>query len=218
MRRVKVIDLGITKYSDALVFQEDLLLKRISGRTEDTLIITEHYPVITLGRQFSEENILDPEYFKNKGIDILKTGRGGKITYHAPGQIVLYPVIDLRGKKKDVSSYIDFLEKTVTESLKQVGVQARRDNRRGIWVQNKKIAFIGIGIKQWVTYHGVSINVNNDIDPFLRINPCGESDIKVTSLKEALGHEVDIEKAKEILAKQFEKDLVREYGVETVNS
>ena len=218
MRRVKVIDLGITKYSDALVFQEDLLLKRISGRTEDTLVITEHYPVITLGRQFSEENILDPEYFKNKGIDILKTGRGGKITYHAPGQIVLYPVIDLRGKKKDVSSYIDFLEKTVTESLKQIGVQARRDNRRGIWVQNKKIAFIGIGIKQWVTYHGVSININNDIDPFLRINPCGESNIKVTSLKEELGHEADIEKTKEILAKRFEEDLVREYGVETVNS
>ena len=202
-----VVDLGLTTYNDALSTQLDLLDKRIKGEIPDTLLVTEHFPVVTLGRT-AEENSIERAYFRKENIPVLMTNRGGKNTFHSPGQIILYPIVDLRGIKKDVSFYIDFLEGTVANSLRILGVPAKRNiSRRGVWVEEKKIAFFGVAFKRWVSFHGVSVNVNNDLTPFSRMAPCGESDIKVTSVKKITGRVTDLAESKEIFARQFIKDM-----------
>ncbi len=208
---MKILDLGLTRYREALKVQEDLLHKRIAGLEDDCLIVTEHRAVVTFGRLTGENNVLDKRYFEDRCVDFEYTSRGGNVTYHSPGQVLLYPIVDLEDKKKDVSFYIDFLEKTVSNSLNVLGVSAERGERRGVWVGGKKIAFTGVGFKKWVTYHGVSVNINNDIDAFLKINPCGEKDILVTSAKEVLGKELDMARVKNIFIEQFIKDFKEEY-------
>ena len=207
-----VLDLGLMGYAEALAVQEKILADRIGGRVPDTLIMVEHHPVITLGRLSLENSILDRSFFENKGIDIVETRRGGKITYHAPGQLVLYPIIDLRDKKRDVSFYIDVLERSVATSLRGIGVPALAGGpRRGVWARGKKIAFIGIGLKSWVTYHGVAVNINNDISPFEKIDPCGESDIRVTSAEVCAGRKIDMREAKDVFIAGFARHLEKEY-------
>ncbi|MFH1797814.1 MAG: lipoyl(octanoyl) transferase LipB [Candidatus Omnitrophota bacterium] len=209
---VEIRDLGIVDYKDALDVQTDILRKCLEKKVLDTLIVVEHNPVLTLGRSNKETGIVDRGFFNKRNIPIISTGRGGEITYHSPGQIVLYPIIDLREKKRDISLYIDFLEKTISNSLNSMGVEAeRRAAKRGVWVQNKKIGFIGIGVKNWVTFHGAAVNINNDITPFSHINPCGERDIKVISAKECAGYEIDMREAKRIFADQFIVDFIKEY-------
>ena len=208
---MEVLDLATIEYEEALKIQEDLLHKRIKGEVQDTLIMAEHYPVISLGRIGRRENILNESFFAREATDIISSKRGGEITYHAPGQLVVYPVIDLSQKKKDIAFYIDFLEKVAVEALKKLGVPAKRSQRRGVWAGDKKIAFIGIAVKRWVTFHGIAINVNCDITPFSHINPCGESDIRVTSMKEELGREIQMTEVKDIFAREFEEKLELEY-------
>jgi lipoate-protein ligase B len=209
---VDICDLGTVKYEDALHVQADLLQKRIENEIPDTLIVAEHTPVVTLGRTAEENNIIDKGFFDRNGIPVVSSGRGGKVTYHAPGQLVLYPVVGLGEKKRDIVFYIDFLEKTTARGLNRLGVPAGRINgKRGVWLRDKKIAFIGIAVKRWVTYHGVAININNDITPFARMHPCGESDIRVISAKEWLGRKIDMRLAKKVFAGQVEEDLAGEY-------
>jgi lipoate-protein ligase B len=203
-----VRDLGIAGYEDVLYLQEKLVRGRIEGKIPDTLIIVEHQPVVTLGRVAKKESVIDRSFFDARSIPVIETSRGGKITYHAPGQIVLYPIIDLREKKKDVTFYIDFLEKVAVKSLARFGVPAARDEkRRGVWARGKKIAFIGVAFKRWIAYHGVSVNINNDLEPFLRMHPCGEPDIRVTSAKEILKRELDLAEVKKVVAEQFAREL-----------
>jgi lipoate-protein ligase B len=208
-----VIDLGLKEYMEALAVQQDVLLKRIERRVPDTLLIVEHYPVITMGRSSLDNTVLDRRFFDEKGIEIIRTRRGGAITYHAPGQLVFYPVVDLRDKKRDISLYIDMIEKAVTSAFVSLGVPAScGGGRRGVWVEEKKIAFIGISLKNWVTYHGVSVNINNDIVPFEKIDPCGEAGIRVTSARIFLGKELDMSEAKNVFADAFTRVLEQEYS------
>ncbi len=201
-------DLGTVRYEDALRVQTELLEERIAGKVPDMLIIAEHDPVVTLGRTAEESSIIDRGFFEKENIPIIPSGRGGKVTYHALGQLVLYPIVDLAGKKRDISFYIDFLERTVAKGLNCLGVPAGRiSGKRGVWVRDEKIAFIGIAVKRWITFHGVAININNDIAPFSRMHPCGESGIRVTSAKIELGREIDMTAAKGIFADRFERDL-----------
>jgi len=210
---MEIRDLGICGYDDALRFQTVMLRERIEKEAPDTLIMVEHEPVVTLGRVAEENSIVDRSFFEKRGISVVQSGRGGNITYHAPGQLVLYPVVDLREKKRDIAFYIDFLEKTVAKSLCRLGISAERiSEKRGVWVSGKKIAFIGIAVKQWVTYHGAAVNINNDIAPFSAMYPCGEKDIEVTSASRYLGHELDMGEVKKIFAEQFEEDLRSEYA------
>lgn len=207
-------DLGLVSYAEALREQESILKQVIEGTREDTLILVEHPPVITFGRISEEKNIKDEDFFRNEKAEIIHTGRGGKITYHSPGQLVLYPIIDLSEKKKDISCYIDFLEKTVTNSLVEIGVPAERlDQRRGVWLKGKKIAFIGIALKKWVTYHGVAVNINNSTIPFSRFNVCGESDIQAFSAYEYLGRKLNMDKVKDVFAERFCRDMEIEYDI-----
>lgn len=206
-------DLGVIDYKDALDFQDSFLRKRLKREISDTLIILEHNPVLTLGRLSSRDDICDKGFFNKNNIHVILTTRGGKVTYHSPGQLILYPIIDLRDKKKDIGSYIDFLEKTIVNSLRCIGVEAKRQSsRRGVWVWGKKIAFIGIGVKRWVTFHGASININNDVMPFSRINPCGEKGIEVISVKECIGRDIDMPEVKKIFVNRFIKDFNKEYS------
>lgn len=212
---MEVIEMGTTPYLKALEVQNDLLEKRIDGEIPDTLLVLEHAPVVTLGRLAGEESALDRSYFQRNEIPVVRTVRGGRNTYHAPGQLVLYPMIDLGRKRKNIALYIDFLERTVAASLEALGVPAEENlERRGVWVGGKKIAFIGIAVKKWVTYHGISININNGLEPFRRMHPCGESDICVTSASEVLGRTLDMSDVRKIFIEQFLSSFEKEYTLE----
>ena len=207
-QRVAVLDLGRIGYQEALEAQHGVLDKRINGNTPDTIIFLEHYPVVTLGRLSTEDSILDRNYIKEHNIPVIHTSRGGKITYHGPGQLVIYPVIDISARNKDVSAHIDLLERAVSKGLNRLGIPAcRLNNIRGVWVEERKIAFTGVSFKRWVSYHGIAININNDTSPFSAIDPCGEKDIKVTSAKEILGKELDMDRVKQVFAEEFTKEL-----------
>lgn len=203
-----ILDLGIVGYEEALKVQRDLLHKRIAGSVPDTLIMLEHEPVVTLGRIDDGKGMIDRSFFEDNKIPVISAGRGGQITCHMPGQLVIYPVIDLAGKKKDVSFYIDRLEEAASIALEQLGVPAVcNGERRGVWVGGYKIAFIGIAVKRWVTYHGIAVNINNDLESFRHMHPCGESDIRVTSAREQLGRVLDMAEVKKVFADGFREIL-----------
>ena len=210
---LEIRDFGRQHYSDAVSIQEDLLDKRINNQIPDTLVVFEHHPVITLGR-ISDKNssFRDHSFFVDQEIPVIHTRRGGEITYHSPGQLILYPIIDLKNIRPDIKSYIDFLEMTIAHSLNLFGIHAGKNgNKRGVWVKDEKIAFIGVAFKKWVTFHGAAININNDVSPFSFINPCGEKDIKVTSVKKIAKKEYDLEKAKKIFTENFVKDYENKF-------
>lgn len=202
---MRIIDLGLTNFSEADDFQRDCRDRVARLEWGNTLIISEHRPVITIGRKGSWENILrSREFLLSKGIGVFAIDRGGDVTYHGPGQIVAYPVFRLENEARDIYNFLRYLEEVGAYFLSQYGLQAAlKPGLRGLWIKDKKIASIGIGIKKWVTYHGMAINVNNDVGPFLFIRPCGIEGVEIASLKEILGREIDIEDAKNKLKLSF---------------
>ena len=170
------------KYEDALDAMETRLLEIEQNKSCDLIWVLEHEDVYTAGTSFKESEILD------KSINVLKTNRGGKITYHGPGQLICYFVIDLKKKKKDIRYLISAIEKTIINTLKSYNIETFADKENiGIWFNNnnqiKKIAAIGIRVSKWIAYHGFSININNDLKKYNAIVPCGIKDKGVTSLK-----------------------------------
>ena len=171
------------KYEDALVFMEKRLSEISKNNINDLIWILEHEEVYTAGTSYSEKEILD------KSIKIIKTNRGGKITYHGPGQLICYFVIDLRKEKKDIRKFISLIEKTIIETLEFYNIKTFADKENiGIWHNNnneiKKVAAIGVRVSKWIAYHGFSININNDLKKYDAIIPCGIKDKGVTNLKE----------------------------------
>ena len=170
------------KYDDAIKFLEERLVDIINNKKSDLLWILEHEEIYTAGTSYKENEIL------NKDIDLIKTNRGGKITYHGPGQLICYFAIDLKKRNKDIRKFITLLEKTIIESLSEFNVKSFGDPKNiGIWVNDnnniKKVAAIGLRISKWVAYHGFAININNDLTKYHNIIPCGISDKGVTNLK-----------------------------------
>ena len=170
------------KYEDALVFMEERLSEISKNNIDDLIWILEHEEVYTAGTSYSEKEILD------KSIKIIKTNRGGKITYHGPGQLICYFVIDLRKEKKDIRKFISLIEKTIIETLEFFNIKTFADKENiGIWHNNnneiKKVAAIGVRVSKWIAYHGFSININNDLKKYDAIIPCGIKDKGVTNLK-----------------------------------
>jgi lipoate-protein ligase B len=203
---IKVIDAGIVSYEESIRIQEDLLEKRIAGLSGDTVLFLENYPVLTLGRSASLSDIRNRDFFDSLGIKVVDTARGGGITYHAPGQLLVYPIIKLDPPLRDISAYIDLLEELTAVSLLELGVDAYRDvSRRGVWSKGKKIAFTGVKFKKWVTSHGVAVNINNDIFPFEMIDPCGDPGIKAISARKVKGDKLDMRKVKEVFGGNFSK-------------
>lgn len=200
-----MLDLGLKDYQQCWVFQERLVKRRIYSQMEDSLILVEHFPVITLGRQGKEEDILaSPEFLRQKKISLFRINRGGRVTFHGPGQLVAYPILDLSLDQKDIHQYIRNLEKVVIKSLGKLGIEGRSiSGCTGVWVGKKKIASIGIGVKRWITYHGLSLNVNIDLSYFSLINPCGLYENDMTSLAEILGPEVKMDSVKNLFVNSF---------------
>ncbi len=185
--------LGAVPYADGLALQAELVARRQGGEVADTLLLLEHPPVITLGRNARRENLLLTEdALRARGIELHETGRGGDVTYHGLGQLVAYPILDLSPDRQDVHRYVRDLEEVMVRTCADFGVAAGRiAGLTGAWVGNEKVGAIGVRIARWVTSHGLALNVTTDLATFGLIVPCGIRDHGVTSLARLLGRPVD---------------------------
>ena len=205
------LDWGRTAYGDAWQRQEELVVRRNAGEIGDTLVLTEHEPVYTLGvRKGADQHLIwDEAELARRGIAVCKTNRGGDITYHGPGQIVGYPIINLAARK-DLHAYLRLLEQVMINTVGTFGLAAaRREGKTGIWLGTRKIAAIGVAVKKWTTYHGFALNVDADLAPFGGIVPCGITDGTVTSIAAELGRAPSSEEVKRVLALEFSTLLPR---------
>lgn len=201
----ETLDWGRTSYRDAWERQKERLLKRQNDLVPDALIFTEHDPVFTLGvRRGAEAHLVwSPQQTSRHGIEVVRTNRGGDITYHGPGQLVGYPIVSLL-ETRDLHAYLRLLEQVLIETTHAFGLDAsRREGKTGIWVGKRKVAAIGVSVKKWVTCHGFAININNDLTPFSGIVPCGIEDGTVTSLQKELGFSPELKEVKTLLAETF---------------
>lgn len=204
-RVLQVTNLGRQGYAEAYARQKELVSRRIAGEIPDTLLLVEHPHVFTIGRGGSREHLLvSQETLAAEGIEVYEIDRGGDITYHGPGQIVGYPLLDLKEHGKDVHRAIHMYEEALIGVLAEFGVVGERDPRYpGVWVDGAKIAAIGIGIRRWVTFHGFAFNINPDLRFFQMIVPCGITDKPVTSLAAVLGRPVTPAEVKPRVAQHF---------------
>ncbi len=200
--------LGVMPYADALALQKELVEERRHGRIGDVLLLVEHPHVLTLGVRGDggRSHILaSDEALAARGVDVLETGRGGDITYHGPGQIVGYPIIDLKPDRCDVHRYVRDLEEVLIRVAAEYDLAGERvQGLTGVWVRGEKIAAIGVRIARWITSHGFALNVTTDLDYFNLIVPCGIADRGVTSLGTLLGRPVD--------RREVEDHVVRHFG------
>jgi len=187
MRTLTVVVAGTVGYGPALAWQNELYRRRVAGETEDVMLLLEHPHVYTLGRRFAAEHLLlSREALAQRGIEVFECDRGGSITYHGPGQLVGYPVLDLRDP--DVIAYLRSLEETLIRAVRSFGVAAdRRERLTGVWVGEEKLASIGVNVSRGVTKHGFALNVTTDLSYFAGMVPCGIPAVKVTSLERLLG-------------------------------
>lgn len=205
--KLNVVSLGRIDYMEALDLQEKLLVKRQQGEIDNTLLLLEHPPVLTLGKRGLYSNIIVPrEELDANRISIYEVARGGDVTYHGPGQIVGYPIIDLKDLNKGVKDFVWMIEEVFIRLLKnEYGITAHREEKKytGVWVGDDKITAIGIAVKHWVTMHGFAFNVNTNLEHYKWINPCGISDKGVTSLEKLLGQSQDFGKLNEMIIEYF---------------
>jgi lipoyl(octanoyl) transferase len=202
---LKYCDLGFIDYKEAWDLQKEIFSKRISSEIEDTLLLLEHPNTYTLGKTADRINLKSSEdYLKENHISVYDIDRGGDITYHGPGQIVGYPIIDLNNWHKDSHKYLRALEEVIIKTCAEYDLDCERNQKyTGVWINDKKIAAIGIKISRWITMHGFAFNVNTDLNLFNGIVPCGIQDKAVTSLKNELKMEIGISKVKQKLLNNF---------------
>ena len=201
----RVFNLGLVDFKKALQFQKEIFQEIKNNYFNGALILCRHYPVITLGRQAKIDNIKVPlSELKNRGIHLYEIERGGDVTYHGPGQLIAYPVFNLNYLKKDIHLFLRQLEWLAIDFLSDFGIKGLRyKGLTGVWIDKKKVASIGIAIKDWITFHGISINIKqDDLDNFSLIKPCG-MDIEMTSLESVLDRGVEIDKIKNNLIEKF---------------
>jgi len=200
-----VYRLGLVGYREAYHLQRKLLRQRFDGEIKDTILLLEHPPTITIGKSGSLENVLvSQEQLAREGISLFFTDRGGDVTYHGPGQLVAYPIIDLRNRGRDIHRYVHDLEEVVIRTLSDFSIEARRDEgHAGVWVKEEEIAAIGLSIKRWITMHGIALNVNPNLAHFSLINPCGFSDRRATSISRLLSQDIPMEEVMQRLIARF---------------
>ena len=205
--RCFVYQLGQIAYDDAYHLQQKLLYERLNNRIEDTLLLLEHPPTITVGKSGKLENVLaSPAQLAEEGVSLVFTDRGGDVTYHGPGQIVGYPIFDLRERERDAHQYLHNLEEVLIRTLNDFSISSSRDSgHAGVWVKDEEIAAIGLSIRKWVAMHGFALNVNTDLARFSLINPCGFTNRKATSMAHLLGQEIPMEAVRERLLAHFSK-------------
>ncbi len=203
----KAFDLGLVDFEKGRQFQKEIFEDIKNNYFEAALIICRHYPVITMGRRANKENIkVSSAELKKRAISLYQAERGGDVTYHGPGQLVAYPIFNLNYLKKDIHFFLRKLEETAIAFLSDFGIKALSyKGLTGVWVNGQKISSIGITVKNWITFHGMSINIKeDDLVNFYLINPCG-MDIEMTSLEKTLGHDIEIEKIRKGLVDKFQK-------------
>ena len=201
-----ILDLGLSDYNDTWKLQKKLQSKRILGEIEDHLLLVEHPPVFTLGKNASKQHIIN----NSEDVSIIQTDRGGNITFHGPGQLVCYPILDLNHYKRSITWYMRELEQLIINVLSEYDIKAsRKKGLTGTWVKDKKIAALGVRISRWVTMHGFSLNINPDLNFYKNIIPCGIKEYGVTSMAKIMGNEVpSMDEVKTKMTKHFTKNFV----------
>src|SRR4051794_9219694 len=212
MRICELRNLRLVTYENGMRLQQKLVELRQEEAIPDQLLLLEHPPVITLGRGGDVRNLIAPAATLDaERVRFFETTRGGDITYHGPGQLVGYPIINLGEGRRDVRKYVTMLEEVLIRSVAEYGIEAARvDGRRGIWVGNEKIAAIGVRIARWVTSHGFGLNVNTNLEHFRLITPCGIHGSGVTSIARRAGHEVPLDHVRAVVADKFAEVFERE--------
>ena len=206
-KKCLILEIERISYEEAFELQRRLVAARLKNQIEDTFILLEHDPVFTANREETFQNILAPsEILAQEGIEVCRTDRGGDVTYHGPGQIVGYSIMDLKEQGRDLHQYIRNMEQVLIDTLAEYGIKAGRDTKHpGVWVKNEKIAAIGIAVKNgWITMHGFALNVDPNMDHFRMIVPCGITDKGVTSMAALLGRPVD--------RSELHEQLIARYG------
>ena len=204
------VNLGRMKYKRVWKIQNKLVRLRHESEIPDCLLVCEHDPVITMGRGTDKNNLLvSRESLREKGIDLFEIERGGDITFHGPGQVILYPIINLQNREKDAHKYLRDLESVAIKALNELGLKAGiKKGLTGIWVNDQKIGAVGVAVSRWVTYHGLALNVNTDLDYFRLIKPCGITEYPVGSISRLLGMTVNIDNVNRLLVDNF----IRHFG------
>jgi len=203
--KITSVRLGLTDYESAWELQRRIFELRVAGRIPDVLLLNEHHHVYTIGKSGDPNHLLaNSQELRAKDMTVLSVDRGGDITYHGPGQLVAYPILDLNGYGLDIHRYLRSLEEVIILTLAGYGIEARRDDKfTGVWVGSDKIAAIGVKVSHWVTMHGLAFNVNTDLSFFDRIIPCGIFDKGVTSLERLTGKKVPMDGMSALLTKNF---------------
>ncbi|MFH0847542.1 MAG: lipoyl(octanoyl) transferase LipB [Chloroflexota bacterium] len=209
MKTCNIYRLGLVPFDSALKLQARLCELRREKVIPDTLLLLEHPPVITLGRHGDEKNIIAPPgVLEREGIPVFRTERGGDVTCHSPGQLIGYPILDLKEGRITVSGYVWKLEEVVIKTLADFGITAGRSARaRGVFAAREKLCALGLRIAGGVSYHGFALNVNTNLRYFDYIVPCGLSGVRVTSMARLLGYELDMAQVKETLAMRFAQEF-----------
>jgi len=206
LKTISVQWLGRMDYESALALQNRLLASYLAGTGTEHLLLLEHEAVYTIGRTRDQSSLRQPEILPHP---IIETNRGGQATWHGPGQLVAYPILDLQDRGRDLHRYLRFLEEVVILTCSACGVATRRrEELTGVWAGEKKIASLGVGVKRWVAMHGLALNVgNSSLDAFQHITPCGISNVEMTSLENESGLVQSVEKTGALLAEIFLREL-----------
>lgn len=204
-RNLKYCDLGLIDYQEAWTLQKEIFELRYKNKISDTLLLLEHPNTYTLGKVADKNNLIGSnQYLEKNQISVYDIDRGGDITYHGPGQIVGYPIINLNDWQKDTHKYLRALEEVIISSCGSYNLICNRNAKHtGVWIEDRKIAAIGIKVSRWITMHGFAFNVNTELAMFQGIVPCGITDKGVTSLEKELGAKINLSEVKALLLKKF---------------
>jgi lipoate-protein ligase B len=204
---LQVVDLGTKDYKEVWDLQKEIHEKRIDKEISNTLILVEHNPVITMGKSGYDGNVLFPvELLKEKGIEYYQIERGGDVTYHGPGQLVGYPIFNVRDGLAGIKPFINGIESAVIATLSDFDIKGcRKEKMIGVWTDRGKVCSIGVAVKRWVSFHGFALNVNTDLTYFDLIVPCGLKNIEMTSMQQILGKEVSMDDVKKSVVQNFGK-------------